>query len=76
MLQDGQSPTGRGATGRRQAPNTQKTSSQFGCSFCDPAGVQTQNLQNRNLTLYSTKLQGQNLLIRNEAIANHDFLKI
>ena len=29
--------------------------------FCDPAGAQTQNLQNRNLTLYSIELQGQNL---------------
>lgn len=26
--------------------------------FCDPAGTQTQDLQNRNLTLYSTKLRG------------------
>ena len=25
---------------------------------CDPAGIQTQDLQNRNLTLYSAKLQG------------------
>ena len=25
---------------------------------CDPAGTQTQDLQNRNLTLYSTKLRG------------------
>ena len=24
----------------------------------DPAGIQTQDLQNRNLTLYSAKLQG------------------
>ena len=26
---------------------------------CDPAGIQTQDLQNRNLTLYSAKLPGQ-----------------
>ena len=25
--------------------------------FCDPAGAQTQNLQNRNLTLYSIELR-------------------
>ena len=25
--------------------------------FCDPAGIQTQDLQNRNLTLYSAKLR-------------------
>ena len=29
--------------------------------FCDPAGAQTQNLQNRNLTLYSIELQGQDI---------------
>ena len=27
--------------------------------LCDPAGIQTQDLQNRNLTLYSAKLPGQ-----------------
>ena len=27
-------------------------------AFCDPAGAQTQNLQNRNLTLYSIELRG------------------
>ena len=26
--------------------------------LCDPAGAQTQNLQNRNLTLYSIELRG------------------
>ena len=26
---------------------------------CDPVGTQTQDLQNRNLTLYSTELRGQ-----------------
>ena len=26
---------------------------------CDPVGIQTQDLQNRNLTLYSAKLRGQ-----------------
>ena len=26
-------------------------------TLCDPAGTQTQDLQNRNLTLYSTKLR-------------------
>ena len=26
---------------------------------CDPAGAQTQNLQNRNLTLYSIELRGR-----------------
>ena len=26
--------------------------------FCDPVGIQTQDLQNRNLTLYSAKLRG------------------
>ncbi len=25
---------------------------------CDPVGTQTQDLQNRNLTLYSTELRG------------------
>ena len=28
-------------------------------SLCDPGGTQTHDLQNRNLTLYSTKLPGQ-----------------
>ena len=28
-------------------------------NFCDPAGAQTQDLQNRNLTLYSAKLRGR-----------------
>lgn len=28
---------------------------------CDPVGIQTQDLQNRNLTLYSTKLPSQRL---------------
>ena len=27
--------------------------------FCDPAGIQTQDLQNRNLTLYSAKLRSR-----------------
>ena len=27
--------------------------------LCDPDGIQTHDLQNRNLTLYSAKLQGQ-----------------
>ena len=26
-------------------------------SHCDPVGIQTQDLQNRNLTLYSAKLR-------------------
>ena len=26
-------------------------------SVCDPVGIQTQDLQNRNLTLYSAKLR-------------------
>ncbi len=26
---------------------------------CDPVGIQTQDLQNRNLTLYSAKLRDQ-----------------
>lgn len=30
--------------------------------LCDPAGVQTQNLQNRNLTLYSVELRGRSPL--------------
>ena len=35
--------------------------------YCgDPAGIQTQDLQNRNLTLYSAKLQG---LRRNALVA-------
>ena len=29
--------------------------------LCDPAGAQTQNLQNRNLTLYSIELRGRNI---------------
>ena len=28
-------------------------------AFCDPAGAQTQNLQTRNLTLYSIELRGR-----------------
>ena len=28
-------------------------------SFSDPVGIQTQDLQNRNLTLYSAKLRDQ-----------------
>ena len=31
----------------------------LGISFRDPVGIQTQDLQNRNLTLYSAKLRGQ-----------------
>lgn len=31
-------------------------------SFCDPAGAQTQNLQNRNLTLYSIELRGLRIM--------------
>ena len=33
------------------------------CRFnvCDPVGIQTQDLQNRNLTLYSAKLRGRNV---------------
>lgn len=26
-------------------------------NFCDPGGIQTHDLQNRNLTLYSTELR-------------------
>ena len=33
--------------------------------LCDPDGIQTHDLQNRNLTLYSAKLQGQ----RNSEVA-------
>ena len=29
---------------------------------CDPVGIQTQDLQNRNLTLYSAELPNQILL--------------
>ena len=29
---------------------------------CDPAGIQTQDLQNRNLTLYSAKLRDQKIM--------------
>ena len=29
------------------------------CCFCDSVGIQTQDLQNRNLTLYSAKLRSQ-----------------
>ncbi len=29
--------------------------------WCDPGGTQTHDLQNRNLTLYSTKLPSQRL---------------
>ena len=32
---------------------------QLAFSKSDPAGAQTQNLQNRNLTLYSIELRGQ-----------------
>ena len=30
---------------------------------CDPVGIQTQDLQNRNLTLYSAKLRDQCFVI-------------
>ena len=30
--------------------------------FCDPGGIQTHDLQNRNLTLYSAKLRSQNAI--------------
>ena len=30
------------------------------CLFRDPGGTQTHDLQNRNLTFYSTKLRGRN----------------
>ena len=33
--------------------------------FCDPGGIQTHDLQNRNLTLYSAKLRSQNAIFRN-----------
>ena len=32
--------------------------------LCDPAGAQTQNLQNRNLTLYSIELRGRRGYLR------------
>ena len=40
---------------------------------CDPAGIQTQDLQNRNLTLYSAKLQGlrRNALVAMTAAMRH-----
>ena len=34
--------------------------------FCDPAGAQTQNLQNRNLTLYSIELRGRIFGLQNK----------
>ena len=42
--------------------------------YCgDPAGIQTQDLQNRNLTLYSAKLQGlrRNALVARTAAMRH-----
>ena len=39
--------------------------------LCDPDGIQTHDLQNRNLTLYSAKLQGQ----RKFRGCNHNGLK-
>ena len=30
---------------------------------CDPVGIQTQDLQNRNLTLYSAKLRGHDYVM-------------
>ena len=32
-------------------------------SVCDPVGIQTQDLQNRNLTLYSAKLRDRDVKI-------------
>ena len=40
----------------RQTPNQQVFDDFF---YRDPGGTQTHDLQNRNLTLYSTKLPGQ-----------------
>ena len=39
-------------------PIKKRTSSTWK-SFCDPGGIQTHDLQNRNLTLYSAKLPSQ-----------------
>lgn len=41
---------------------------QLAFSESDPAGVQTQNLQNRNLTLYSVELRGHTPTKRSELI--------
>ena len=37
--------------------------------FCDPAGIQTQDLQNRNLTLYSAKLRSHVSGYKDKAIS-------
>ncbi len=36
----------------------EKTDAVWHPFFCDPGGIQTRDLQNRNLTLYSAKLPG------------------
>ena len=51
---------------KKRKLNNRKTASNHSTSlsFRDPVGIQTQDLQNRNLTLYSAKLRDQKLLLR------------
>ena len=42
----------------KKTPNS--TLQYSGRTFSDPDGIQTHDLQNRNLTLYSAKLRGHN----------------
>ena len=44
-------------------------------SFCDLGGIQTLDLQNRNLTLYSAKLRDL-FSIRNEELVIRDVSKL
>ena len=39
-------------------------------SVCDPVGIQTQDLQNRNLTLYSAKLRDQDCVLTAASLGN------
>ncbi len=43
----------------------------FFCTTSDPGGIQTHDLQNRNLMLYSAKLQGQNSIVSAKIAINH-----
>ena len=42
---------------------------------CDPAGILTQDLQNRNLTLYTTKLRGLNTKTKKQCKNNKKYSK-
>ena len=50
--------TGRSDIQTIKTPTENEFSSKSLSFVCDPVGIQTQDLQNRNLTLYSAKLRG------------------